>query len=365
MFTLIIKSRLLGKDHIRYIIDRDIHWVTETIPPLLDQIQNQVGLIDTHFDYNENKDPTLNNLVIDFKDADHKLTDENHETLLKWIDQYYRPYLLQSDRQKSYQVYWFSAIDKEAWKKELYEQVIMDHRLNNGIQHTYLFSHPDSEMHIVYHAGRPLTFDTYPFKSITGPHLQHLTYLDEDAISLEHDTSRVTTITWIEVKDRRQLLSLYTVYKNELDLHEKLLNATYATQDHQEIKENDDVLELNALYRFKQSDSHALRLIEHSVLKYKVPYFIVKTDENNPDEIQYIYLDGDSNRFETLSKLKGSIPSMTVKNISQRATDVSTVANGYGIILPKENVKSDEFDHHLFLVLLAITANETEVKLNS
>ena len=350
MFTFILKTRLT-KEPISYMIDRDMQWFTDSLPSMIAWVNYHIGQIDFDVDYDRNPDRSLNSITMNFKDTDKLLNAENNHDLLAYYDKLLTPYLYEADRKHSQQVYLFVNRDTKQKRREIYDRIITDHRINDEIGYSYVFHHNESNTSMIYHSTRPLRFDLFAIAYMDGPYYQiyHPTEVQAEPVD------RMTSITYLEVKDQQALFQLYDLYKAEIERQEEVLTPPQADQDDPTVKE--EFLAVNQLYRYKENDAHALRLIEHSIIHYDLPYFVIKNDANDPEDLQYFYIDNTKERINKFAELKEIYPGMTIQKIHQHATDLKKDVEGYGVILPKRDLGAEEYEPMLAKVLICLTDN--------
>lgn len=351
MFTLHITTRL-QRDTDTYLINQPITWFNDEFTKILSKILRLIGNIDYTVGFNINHhDPVQSYISIYFVDKYHLLDEEKNARLLNMINEEIQPSLFEADINKGNQVYLYSVISRDSSHHEIYQQINAEHRLIENIVSTYIFEHPDTNTVLVYHSTKPLRLKMDHIEIIDGPYLQHFEKTVDTGIHLEDQLHRVSTYSFLQVDRVDILYSLYNLFKYELDTVKRLLNVPYVDQNNPETTDKDQFVKINKIFKFKPNDPHAIRLIEHSILHHQLPYYVVKTDSNNDDEIQYFYIDGSKTRYNDINKLTEKITDLQVVDLHQHSTDTKTVYNGYGIIHPIK-FKSDEVKENELIRIL-------------
>lgn len=351
MFTLHISSRL-QKESVSYLVNKPFSWFNTGFVKTLTKIIQTIGEIDYTVDYTNNVDLDSSQISVYFIDTDQLLDKEKNEKLLAIVYEDLKSVLFETDTKRANQVYLYSAKQLQQKRKEIYDKVITEQRLIDGIVNTYVFEHPETNTVLVYHSSKPLRFNLENVSSVDGPYLQHFKKDVDTGIHLETQLQRVTTITYYQVKEVGYIYEFYDQFKLELALYERLLNAPYIDQDNPKVTDKDKFIKVSTLFKFKPNDPHALRLVEHSILHHQLPYFVVKSDSNLDTETQYFYIDGSKTRIEKIPELQTKIPDMEVLDIKQHSTDTKTIFNGYGLLLMTAKKSKENIESELLKVLL-------------
>lgn len=351
MFTLHILTRL-QKESVSYLVNKPYTWFNTNFIKTLNKVMQTIGEIDYSVDYANNTDENKSHITVNFIDIDNLLDNEKNAKLLSIIHEDIIPYIFETDTKRSNQVYLYPAKQTKDVRKEVYDKIVTEHELISGISNTYVFEHPDTNAVLVFHSSKPLRFNLEHVVYTDGPYLQYFNKDVDTGIHLEQQLHRTTTITYYQTTEVGYIYEFYDQFKLELALYERLLNAPYVDQDNPQVIDKDKYIKVSTLFKFKPKDPHALRLVEHSILYHKLPYYVVKSDSNDDNEIQYIYFDASTKRAEQIPELQKKLSDVEVLKISQHSTDTKTVYNGYGILLAKKNKSQDILEAELLKVLL-------------
>ena len=148
------------------------------------------------------------------------------------------------------------------------------------VTYTHVFMHPDTKTYYVYYTDNAIPVST----SLLGSGVVLTTKL----------TDGVTSTYTVESEEAiYKVIDYITTVENENRILE---NTPYVTQDltEQRLSElsEDILLKENLLYKFNETDPHALRVVEHSILRLEKPYIMVR-DIHDDTETVYVYI-GDS-----------------------------------------------------------------------
>lgn len=148
------------------------------------------------------------------------------------------------------------------------------------VTYTHVFTHMASRTYYVYYTDNAVPVPTAS--------------LDVNDVLTSQMTDGIT-ITY-SVNTEESIYKAMEYVTSIENANRTLENIPYITQDltEQRLSElsEDILLKENLLYKFNETDPHALRVVEHSILRLEKPYIMVRDIHDKTDTV-YVYI-GDS-----------------------------------------------------------------------